>query len=70
MSTCHRSRFLIIEYFCIDNLKDVKQLVANMPIINPSPDYVITHHSKAIIIEGRAKRPAIQTRKVSNHAAV
>jgi voltage-gated potassium channel len=37
----------------VDNLKVVKQLVANMPVINPTPDYVITRYTRAIIIEGR-----------------
>ena len=37
----------------VDNLKFVKQLVANMPVINPAPDYVITRYTRAIIIEGR-----------------
>lgn len=38
----------------VDNLKDVKQMVANRPIINPAKDYVVSKHSRAIIIEGRA----------------
>ncbi|MBN1497351.1 MAG: ion transporter [Spirochaetes bacterium] len=54
----------------VDSLKDVKQLVANMPVINPKPEYVITHHSKAIIIEGRARRPMKQKRNVASHAVV
>jgi voltage-gated potassium channel len=37
----------------VDNLKEVKQLVHNMPIINPVPDYVIPRYTKAILIEGR-----------------
>jgi voltage-gated potassium channel len=37
----------------VDNLKVVKQLVANMPVINPAPDYVITRYTRSIIIEGR-----------------
>ncbi|HOD14371.1 MAG TPA: hypothetical protein PK307_02900 [Spirochaetota bacterium] len=37
----------------VDNLKYVKQLVANMPVINPTSDYIITRYTRAIIIEGR-----------------
>ena len=37
----------------VDSLKTVKTMTANKPIINPSPDYIIGKHSKAIIIEGR-----------------
>ena len=37
----------------VDNLKNVKTLVANQPVINPLPEYVIKEYSKAIIIEGR-----------------
>lgn len=37
----------------VDNLKEVKTLAANLPVINPQPDYVLKKHSKAIIIEGR-----------------
>lgn len=37
----------------VDNLKVVKNLVANLPVINPLPDYVLKDYSKAIIIEGR-----------------
>jgi voltage-gated potassium channel len=37
----------------VDNLKVVKQLVANMPVINPTTDYVIMRYTRAIIIEGR-----------------
>jgi len=37
----------------VDNLKEVKTLTANLPVINPYPDYILKKHSKAIIIEGR-----------------
>jgi len=37
----------------VDSLKSVKTMTANRPVINPSPDYIIGKHSKAIIIEGR-----------------
>lgn len=37
----------------VDSLKSVKTMTANKPVINPSPDYIIGKHSKAIIIEGR-----------------
>ena len=37
----------------VDNLKTVKTMTANKPVINPSQDYIIGKHSKAIIIEGR-----------------
>lgn len=37
----------------VDNLKMVKELIANQPIINPQPSYIIKNYSRAIIIEGR-----------------
>ena len=37
----------------VDNLKEVKTLAANQPVINPRHDYILKKHSKAIIIEGR-----------------
>ncbi len=37
----------------VDSLKSVKTMTANKPVINPSQDYIIGKHSKAIIIEGR-----------------
>jgi voltage-gated potassium channel len=37
----------------VDNLKMVKELIANQPIINPKPSYIIKNYSRAIIIEGR-----------------
>ncbi len=37
----------------VDNLKEVKTLAANLPVINPNPDYILKKYSKAIIIEGR-----------------
>ncbi|MCU0822344.1 MAG: ion channel [Spirochaetes bacterium] len=39
----------------VDNLKTVKTLVANLPVINPEPEYIIKNYSKAIIIEGSHK---------------
>ncbi len=38
----------------IENLKMVKTLVPNLPVINPEPEYVIKNYSRAIIIESRA----------------
>jgi voltage-gated potassium channel len=37
----------------VDSLKSVKTMTANKPVINPSPEYIIGKHIKAIIIEGR-----------------
>jgi len=37
----------------VDNLKSVKNLSANEPIINPPLDYIIKEYSRAIIIEGK-----------------
>ena len=37
----------------VDSLKSVKMMIANKPVLNPGPDYIIGKHSKAIIIEGR-----------------
>ncbi len=37
----------------VDNLKTVKNLSANKPVINPSSDYIIEKYTRAIIIEGR-----------------
>jgi len=37
----------------VDNLKVVKELTANQPVINPFPTYELKKYSKAIIIEGR-----------------
>jgi len=43
----------------VDNLKTVKSLVANLPMINPRTDYIIKKYSRAIIIEGSsAEKPA------------
>ncbi len=39
----------------VKNLKTVKSLQANMPIINPGGDYTIKEHSRAILIEGISK---------------
>jgi voltage-gated potassium channel len=52
----------------VDNLKDVKQLIHNMPVINPNPEYVVSMHTKAIIIEGRTAKKRKQPRKEKNHA--
>ena len=38
----------------VDNLKEVKNLVANQPVINPEDTYIIKEYSRAIIIEGRS----------------
>lgn len=37
----------------VDNLKNVKVMTANRPVINPDSDYIIGKYSKAIVIEGR-----------------
>ena len=37
----------------VDNLKVVKSLVPNQPVINPGDNYIIKEYSRAIIIEGR-----------------
>ncbi|HOP62945.1 MAG TPA: ion channel [Spirochaetota bacterium] len=37
----------------VDNLKTVKVMTANRPVINPEPDYIISKYCKAIVIEGR-----------------
>ncbi|MDY6933937.1 MAG: ion channel [Spirochaetota bacterium] len=39
----------------VDNLKMVKSLLPNLPVINPQADYLIKKYSKAIIIDGRDK---------------
>lgn len=54
----------------VDNLKEVKQLVANMPIINPPADYLLNRHSKAIIIEGRVTKPPIRSIEEKSHAVI
>jgi voltage-gated potassium channel len=54
----------------VDNLKEVKQLVANMPIINPTTDYLLNRHSKAILIEGRVSKPFIKSAKEKSHAVI
>ena len=36
----------------VDNLKDVKSLVANYPVMNPNGNYEIKNYTKAIVIEG------------------
>ena len=38
----------------VDNLRVVKTLIANNPIINPKPDYVIKNYSRSILINGRS----------------
>lgn len=35
----------------VANLKNVKNIIANMPVINPNPNYILKNNSKAIIIE-------------------
>lgn len=54
----------------VDNLKYVKQLVPNMPVINPTSDYVITHYTRAIIIEGRMPGVFKKTLKEKANAIV
>ncbi len=39
----------------VDNLKDVKKLTANLPVINPHPDYILKKNCRAILIEGRSR---------------
>lgn len=50
----------------VDNLKVVKTLMANMPVINPTTDYVIMRYTRAIIIEGRI--PGIQKKSTIEKA--
>ena len=45
----------------VDNLKIVKSLEANQPVINPRQDYVIVKYAKAIIIEGRKTGTMMKT---------
>lgn len=40
----------------VDNLKTVKTLLPNLPVINPEPDYVINKYTRAIVIQGRNKK--------------
>jgi voltage-gated potassium channel len=40
----------------VDNLKVVKSLAANLPVLNPESDYVLKSYSRAIIIEGRKNK--------------
>ncbi len=54
----------------VDNLKVVKQLMANLPVINPATDYVINRYSRAIIIEGRKQGPQKLPGKGIEHAVV
>jgi voltage-gated potassium channel len=54
----------------VDNLKVVKQLVANMPIINPATDYTLGRYSRAILIEGRVQHSLIPSKGEKGHAAV
>ncbi len=54
----------------VDNLKEVKALTANMPVLNPGPDYKIVKYSRAIIIEGRSGRSDKKKKKEMNYAAV
>ena len=35
----------------VENLKTVKQLIPNNPVINPGRDYEVKKNSKAIVIE-------------------
>jgi voltage-gated potassium channel len=54
----------------VDNLKVVKQLMANLPVINPATDYRINRYSRAIIIEGRKQAPVKLPEKGAEHAVV
>ncbi|MFC1670836.1 potassium channel family protein [Spirochaetota bacterium] len=38
----------------VDSLREVKTLIANNPIINPKPDYVVKDYSRSILINGRS----------------
>ncbi len=53
----------------VDNLKTVKELIANQPVINPDPAYTIKKFSKAIIIEGRRVHKHF-LRKESEYASI
>ncbi|HOK40953.1 MAG TPA: ion channel [bacterium] len=35
----------------VSNLKNIKEIISNKPVINPGPNYIIKKHSKAIIVE-------------------
>lgn len=35
----------------VTNLKNIKNIIANKPVINPNPNYIIKKNSKAIIVE-------------------
>ncbi len=37
----------------VGNLKTVKTLLPNLPVIHPEPDYTIKNYAKAIVIEGK-----------------
>ncbi|HOK92938.1 MAG TPA: transporter, partial [Spirochaetota bacterium] len=37
----------------VEKLKSVKNMSANRPVINPSPDFIIGKYSKIIMIQGR-----------------
>jgi voltage-gated potassium channel len=54
----------------VDNLKVVKQLMANLPVINPATDYLLNRYSKAIIIEGRKQGPLKIPEEGTEHAVV
>lgn len=54
----------------VDNLKVVKHLMANLPVINPSTDYIINRYSRSIIIEGRKQAPLTQPDKGKEHAVI
>ena len=53
----------------VDNLKTVKSLVANQPVINPYPEYAINKYSRAIIIDGRSPASIKQMMRESSHGA-
>ncbi|MBN2160445.1 MAG: ion transporter [Spirochaetes bacterium] len=54
----------------VDNLKVAKQLIPNMPIINPLSDHIIQRYTRAILIEGRAQKSYNQFKEENDHAVV
>jgi len=54
----------------VDNLKVVKSLIANQPVINPYPDYILKKYSKSIIIEGRDTGSQKRLRERMDHGSI
>ncbi len=54
----------------VDNLKVVKQLMANLPVINPATGYQIGRYSRAIVIEGRTHDKIKLPEKGKEHVVV